>query len=180
MSESAVKKVQPFTIGTRLSVPPGTKCQEFPQAFLPAETLDNCKLQRNLNSLYLRRSQQVRGAHGTCLGPPAAEQAAPTGQELAAAEDHLNQNTASASAVSRSIRKITISGSQGRSDKKTAETLSITGSAGENKNNNNNTTGASEPRLPRIVGVSCKNKPNSEFKVQNPQERLVQFIINVI
>lgn len=168
MSESAVRKVQPFTIGTRLSVPPGTKCQEFPQAFLPAETLDNCVLQCNLNSLYLRRSQEVRGAHGPRLGPPGVEQAAPTRLEHAAAEDHLNQNAASASAVSRSIRKITISGSKDGSDEKTAETLSITGSPCENKNNNNNNipTAVSDPRLPRIIGVSCENKPNSEFKVQ--------------
>ncbi|XP_017279839.1 uncharacterized protein LOC108240684 isoform X2 [Kryptolebias marmoratus] len=169
MSESIVKKVQPFTIGTRLSVPSVTKCQEFPQTYLPGETLDNCMLQHNLNSLYLRRSQQVC-AHGSCLAPPVVKQAAPVKHEHMAAEDHLNQNTASASAISRSIKKITISGSKDRSDRKTVglAQLSVTGSSCENKNINNNnniTTGTSDPRLPRIVEVSCENKPNSQFKV---------------
>ncbi|MEQ2203581.1 hypothetical protein XENOCAPTIV_001033 [Xenoophorus captivus] len=119
MSESIVRKVQPFTIGTRLSVPSVTKCQEFPQRYLPSEALDNCVLQHNLNSLYLSRSQ-VR-AHGSRLVLPIVDQAAPMklNPEHVAAEDHLNQNIASPSAVSRSIKKITISGSKDLSDSKT-------------------------------------------------------------
>ncbi|XP_047459002.1 uncharacterized protein LOC125018769 isoform X3 [Mugil cephalus] len=169
MSESIVRKVQPFTIGTRLSVPAVPKCQDFPQSYLPDETLDNCVLQHNLNSLYLSRSQVC--AHGPRLVPPIVKQVAPVkqDQEHMAAEDHLNENVASPSAVSRSIKKITISGSKDRSENETAAgppaQLSITGSTSENNNNNNNITGTSDPHLPRIVGVSCENKPKSQFKV---------------
>ncbi|XP_026211055.1 uncharacterized protein LOC113158924 isoform X3 [Anabas testudineus] len=101
---------------------------------------------------------------------PIVKQVAPVkcNQELMAAEDHLNQNVASPSAVSRSIKKITISGSKDRSESKVtmgAAQISITGSTSENNNNNNNVSSASDPHLPRIVGVSCENKPNSQFKV---------------
>ncbi|XP_044229017.1 spectrin beta chain, non-erythrocytic 1 isoform X5 [Thunnus albacares] len=168
MSESIVRKVQPFTIGTRLSVPAVPKCQDFAQSYLQSQSLDNCTLQHNLNSLYLSRSQVC--AHGPCLVSPIAKQVAPVkrNQEDMAAEDHLNQNVASPSAVSRSIKKITISGSKERSESKVSvgpAQLSITGSTSENNNNNNNITSTSDPLLPRIVGVSCENKPNSQFKV---------------
>ncbi|XP_028279297.1 uncharacterized protein mymx isoform X3 [Parambassis ranga] len=173
MSEGIVRKVQPFTIGTRLSAPAVPKCQEFTQSYLPSETLDNCVLQHNLNSLYLSRSQVC--AHGPCLVSPIVKKVTPVkhNQEHMAAEDHLNQNVASPSAVSRSIKKITISGSKDRSEDRTAvesAQLSVTGSTSENNNNNNNISSSSssstaDPRLPRIVGVSCENKPNSQFKV---------------
>lgn len=91
-------------------------------------------------------------------------------QEDMAAEDHLNQNCASPFAVSRSIKKITISGSKDRSENKVAAgpaQLSITGSTSENNNNNNNVTGTSDPHLPRVVGVSSEDKPGSHFKVQD-------------
>lgn len=163
MSESIARKVQPFTIGTRLSVPV-PKCQEFPQSYLQNQSLDNCSLQSNLNSLYLSRSQVC--AHGPCL---AVTQASPGKhkQEDPAAEDHLNQN-----AVSRSIKKITISGNKDPVDSKVptgpgpAE-LPTTGPVSENNNNNNNVSRTSDPRLPRIVGVSCENKASSQFKVQD-------------
>ncbi|XP_040905878.1 uncharacterized protein LOC121189622 isoform X2 [Toxotes jaculatrix] len=167
MSESIVRKVQPFTIGTRLSVPAVPKCQDFTQSYLQSPSLDNCTLQHNLNSLYLSRSQVC--AHGPCLVSPIVKQVAPVkhSQEHMAAEDHLNQNVASPSAVSRSIKKITISGRERSEDKLSVgpAQLSITGSTSENNNNNNNVTSTSDPHLPRIVGVSCENKPNSQFKV---------------
>ncbi|KAM7385846.1 hypothetical protein PAMP_001901 [Pampus punctatissimus] len=169
MSESIVRKVQPFTIGTRLSVPAVPKCQDFAQSYLQSQSLDNCTLQHSLNSLYLSRSQVC--AHGPCLVSPIAKQVAPvkSEQEDLAAEDHLNQNVASPSAVSRSIKKITISGSKEQSENKVSVVpvqLSITGSTSENNNNNNNITGSTtDPLVPRIVGVSCENKPKSQFKV---------------
>ncbi|XP_027862541.1 uncharacterized protein mymx isoform X6 [Xiphophorus couchianus] len=168
MSESIVRKVQPFTIGTRLSVPSVTKCQEFPQSYLPSEALDNCVLQRNLNSLYLSRSQVC--AHGSRLVLPTVDQAAPVKiqPEHVAAEDHLNQNIASPSAVSRSIKKITISGSNDQSDSKTALGPVTCSTSGNNNNNNNISSSSSstpDQHLPRIVEVSCENKPNSQFKV---------------
>nr|XP_054605795.1 uncharacterized protein LOC107375418 isoform X3 [Nothobranchius furzeri] len=166
MSESIVRKVQPFTIGTRLSVPSVTKCQEFQRRFLPTEPLDNRVLQHNLNSLYLHRSR-VR-AHGSCLVAPFVKPEAHVqrNHEHMAAEDHQNQNVASPSAVSRSIKKITISGSKDRSDKKSTVGPTDLSTTAENKNNNNNnTTGSPDPHLPRIVGVRCENKPTSQFKV---------------
>ncbi|XP_037637681.1 uncharacterized protein LOC119495375 isoform X3 [Sebastes umbrosus] len=182
MSESIVRKVQPFTIGTRLSVPAVPKCQEFTQSYLQSQSLDNCTLQHNLNSLYLSRSQVC--THGPCLVSPIVKQVAPVkhNQEDMAAEDHLNQNVATASAVSRSIKKITISGSKDRSEVSVEPAqLSVTGSTSENNNNNNNVTSTADPHLPRIVGVSCENKPSSHFKVllrkdssdelQSPQEQ---------
>ncbi|KAM4599603.1 uncharacterized protein mymx isoform 4-T4 [Fundulus diaphanus] len=168
MSESIVRKVQPFTIGTRLSVPSVTKCQELPQSYLPGEALDNCVLQHNLNSLYLSRSQ-VR-AHDSHLVLPIVDQAAPMklNPEHVAAEDHLNQNIASPSAVSRSIKKITISASKEQSDTKTGLGPATGSSSGNNNNNNNISSSSSstlDQHLPRIVGVSCENKPHSQFKV---------------
>ncbi|XP_037322097.2 uncharacterized protein LOC119214430 isoform X1 [Pungitius pungitius] len=170
MSESIVRKVQPFTIGTRLSVPAVPKCPEFTQSYLQSQSLDNCTLQHNLNSLYLSRSQVC--AHGPCLVPPVAKQVAPVkhNQEDMAAEDDLNQNVASPSAVSRSIKKITISGSKDISQNKVLQ-LSVRGSTSENNNNNNNVTRTSEAHLPRIVGMSCENKPSSHFKVLLRRDR---------
>lgn len=168
MSESLARKVQPFTIGTRLSAPAVPKCQEFSQSYLQSQSLDNCPLQHNLNSLYLSRAQVC--AHGPCRVAPIIKQAAPAQhkQEDMAAEDRLNQNIASPSAVSRSIKKITISGGKDRSEGKVSvgpAQLAITGPTSENNNNNNNISSTSEAHLPRIVGVSCENKPNSHFKV---------------
>ncbi|XP_029926849.1 uncharacterized protein mymx isoform X2 [Myripristis murdjan] len=174
MSESIVRKVQPFTIGTRLSVPAVPKCQDFTQSYLQSQSLDNCTLQHNLNesvSLYLSRSQVC--ANGPCLVSPLVKQVAPvqSQHEDMAAEDHLNQNTVSASAVSRSIKKITISGNRENLENKVAAPgpvlLPGKGSSSENNNNNNNisTNNTSNPQLPRIVGVSCENKPSSHFKV---------------
>ncbi|XP_034464212.1 uncharacterized protein LOC117775298 isoform X2 [Hippoglossus hippoglossus] len=170
MSESIVRKVQPFTIGTRLSVPAVPKCQDFTQSYLQSTSLDNCALQHNLNSLYLSRSQVC--ARDPCLvSPVVVKQVAPVKrdqEEHMAAEDHLNQNVGSpsSSAVSRSIKKITISGKERSESTGPAQQLSVTGSTSENNNNNNNNvTSTSDPHLPRIVGVSCENKPHSQFKV---------------
>lgn len=153
MSESIVRKVQPFTIGTRLSVPAVPKCQEFSQTYMQSQSLDNCTLQHNLNSLYLSRSQVC--ARGPCLDPVEHR------REGMAAEDHLNQNVAAA--VSRSIKKITISGSKERSQSK----MSVVAMARSVNNNNNNniTAGTSDPHLPRIVGVNWEKEPSSHFKV---------------
>ncbi|XP_054655007.1 uncharacterized protein LOC129194105 isoform X3 [Dunckerocampus dactyliophorus] len=168
MSESIGRKVQPFTIGTKLSVPAVPKCQEFTQSYLQCQDFDNCKLQQNLNSLYLSRQQVC--AHGPCLVSPTVQQVAPVehNQEDMAAEDHLNQNVAPSSAVSRSIKKITISGNKERSENTILvgpRQRSLLRSTSENHNNNNNISSTSDPNIPRIVGVNCENKPNSHFKV---------------
>uniref|UniRef100_A0AAV2JRM6 PH domain-containing protein n=1 Tax=Knipowitschia caucasica TaxID=637954 RepID=A0AAV2JRM6_KNICA len=159
MSESIVRKVQPFTIGTRLSVP--TKCQDFTPNYLQSSSLDNCTLQHNLNSLYLSRSAVC--AHGP-QGSPVLQTPVRQEQEDMAAEDQLNQNIASAAAVARSIKKITISVNGERAEHRTAKRTAcvFVPGATENNNNNNNITDQS---FPRIVGVSCENKPKSQFKV---------------
>ncbi|KAK7902211.1 hypothetical protein WMY93_018980 [Mugilogobius chulae] len=152
MSESIVRKVQPFTIGTRLSVPV-SKCQDFTANYLQSSTLDNCTLQHNLNSLYLSRSPVC--AHGPCVSPVQPQSPVRQEQDDMAAEDQLNQNISSAAAVARSIKKITISGNKDRAEKGHTE----------NNNNNNNNKGSNQQSLPRIVGVSCETKPQSQFKV---------------
>ncbi|XP_077586330.1 uncharacterized protein mymx isoform X2 [Stigmatopora nigra] len=168
MSESIVKKIQPFTIGTKLSVPAVSKCQELTRTYLQSQNFDNCTLSQNLNSLYLSRQQVF--THGTC-------QVSQNGQQVAlvkhkhedmAAEDHLNQNDATSSAVSRSIKKITISGNNKSPENIISVGLkqqSTLGSKSKNHNNNNNISSPTVPKLPRIVGVNCENEPTSHFKV---------------
>ncbi|XP_057705155.1 uncharacterized protein LOC130923451 isoform X2 [Corythoichthys intestinalis] len=168
MSESIVKKIQPFTIGTKLSVPAVPKCQEFTETYLQSQNLDNCTLQQDLNSLYLSRQQVC--AHGTCQGSQTGQQVALVKhkREDTATEDNLNQNAAASSAVSRSIKKITISGNNKSPENTISVGLrqrSILGSTSKNHNNNNNISGTPVPNLPRIVGVNCENKPKSHFKV---------------
>ncbi|XP_058651865.1 uncharacterized protein LOC131552243 isoform X3 [Onychostoma macrolepis] len=156
MSESIVRKIQPFTIGTKLSAPAVPKCSDFPDGFLPKRTFsDNCKL-RHLNeqvSLYLGRDRHC--------GPAAKHRREET------SDDHLNRNTVSPpNAASRSIRKITISSQmEAAKDRLTPgmELKKIRANS-ENINNNNNIT-SSNTQLPKIVGVSCENKPSSQFKV---------------
>uniref|UniRef100_A0A9J8B195 PH domain-containing protein n=1 Tax=Cyprinus carpio carpio TaxID=630221 RepID=A0A9J8B195_CYPCA len=156
MSESIVRKIQPFTIGTKLSAPAVPKCSDFPDGFLPNRTFsDNCTL-RHLNeqvSLYLGRDRHC--------GPT------PKHRREEMSDDRLNQNTISPSnTASRSIRKITISSRmEAAKDRLTPgmELKKIRANS-ENINNNNNIT-TSNTQLPKIVGVSCENKPSSQFKV---------------
>ncbi|XP_063047463.1 nucleoprotein TPR isoform X2 [Engraulis encrasicolus] len=233
MSESIVRKIQPFTIGTKLSVPAVPKCPDFPESYLPtSQALDNCnKLRHNLNehvTLFLGRTPAVRPGNVPRLVPqPPAPSPPPSSSTSSspspsssatttispetmttmatstmmttqvmqgirhhqranmAEEDRLNRNAqiSPTSAASRSIRKITISSSTDghtlpRADPE--ERLGIprvrVNHQIENNNNNNNITtttttssssssSSSNPQVPRIVGVSCENKPNSHFKV---------------
>lgn len=194
MSESIIRKVQPFTIGTRLSVSgPATRSRgpNFPQQ--PSWQSDRV-------SLYL---SQVQVSVATPHLAPLANRTTPTSvpvkqqQEDISTQDHRNQNTMSVSpnshrssvsptATSRSIRKITISGSpekeysswrkQVESDHRVVSIgpgpgrPPVTGNPGSeniiiNNNNSNNNISSSKQQLPRIVGVSCENKPSSHFKV---------------
>lgn len=158
MSESIVRKIQPFTIGTKLSAPAVPKCPDFPDDFLPNQTFsDNCKL-RHLNeqvSLYLGRDRHCE---------PAAKH-----RREETSNDHLNRNTVSPpNTASRSIRKITISSRmEAAKDRLTPgmELKKIRANS-QNINNNNNIT-SSDMQLPKIVGVSCENKPSSQFKVRH-------------
>ncbi|KAJ8361429.1 hypothetical protein SKAU_G00179540 [Synaphobranchus kaupii] len=166
MAESIVRKIQPFTIGTKLSVPTGPKCPHFTESYLPNPDLDNCQQhsQKDQVCLYLGGAQR-----GPRLSPVAAQVSRLERQQVEPAEvDHLNRNAGSVSTSSRAIRKIAISGSaEHPGDTKAplgvrSKTCGTPKSENININNNNNIP--SKP-LPRIVGVSCENKPNTHFKV---------------
>uniref|UniRef100_A0A9J8CXV8 PH domain-containing protein n=1 Tax=Cyprinus carpio carpio TaxID=630221 RepID=A0A9J8CXV8_CYPCA len=156
MSEGIVRKVQPFTIGTKLSAPAVPKCSDFPDGFLPNRTFsDNCKL-RHLNeqvSLYLGRDRHC--------GPAAKHRREET------SDDHLNRNTVSPSnTASRSIRKITISSRMEAAKDRLTPGMELKKIRANSENiNNNNNIPSSNTQLPKIVGVSCENKPSSQFKV---------------
>ncbi|XP_064174002.1 uncharacterized protein LOC135245101 isoform X4 [Anguilla rostrata] len=161
MAESMMRKVQPFTIGTKLSVPAGPKCTHFTESYLPNQDLQHRQPQHNLSdqvSLYLG---------GARLSPVAVQVSRLERQQVETAEeDHQNRNAASLSSSSRAIRKITISGTaEPPGDPKPPlgiQPKSCGTPKSENINNNNNIP--SKP-LPRIIGVSCENKPSSHFKV---------------
>lgn len=157
MSESIVRKIQPFTIGTKLSAPAVPKCSDLvPDGYLPNRTFsENCKL-RHLNeqvSLYLGREKR-------CESIPAKH----PGED-----EHLTRNTSPPNTASRSIRKITISSRMEASKDRLTPGMELkkTRAKSENINNNNNNNTTSNTPLPKIVGVSCENKPNSHLKVRN-------------
>ncbi|KAK7139728.1 hypothetical protein R3I94_012393 [Phoxinus phoxinus] len=155
MSESFVRKVQPFTIGTKLSAPAVPKCSDLaPDGYLPNRTFsESCKL-RHLNeqvSLYLGRDKRCGSV------PP----------KHPSEDEHLHRNTSSPNTASRSIRKITISSRTEASKDRLTPGMELKKTRGKsdniNNNNNNNTTSNTLP--PNIVGVSCENKPNAHLKV---------------
>ncbi|XP_034283960.1 uncharacterized protein LOC117671845 isoform X2 [Pantherophis guttatus] len=105
MSGSTARKVQPFTISTKLSLP---KCSlEFPRdscTDIPLEALNNHDLHQNLNecvSLYLAQ---------TSLEPAGErfKRASPI-EEVVTNDDCINSNS-----LSRSIKKITLSNWHGK------------------------------------------------------------------
>ncbi|XP_029107275.1 uncharacterized protein mymx isoform X3 [Scleropages formosus] len=204
MSESVARKVQPFTIGTRLSVPAAVPADHL----LAGRPLDNRKVPRNLNErvpcLYLGQSGlPLRGvpsdprpssspSPSPCPCPCPAAQVESRQQrrrrEEPCDEDALNRNAASPTATSRSIRKITISGSAqspgepGPPAGEPPRKLESAANKNNNSNNNNNVIAVDNNNkndnengksskagarcaLPRIVGVSCENKPQSYLKV---------------
>ncbi|XP_017576865.1 uncharacterized protein LOC108441705 isoform X2 [Pygocentrus nattereri] len=157
MSESIVRKIQPFTIGTKLSAPGGHEYR----------TLDSCALQRRLTgqvSPGLVRAPDTHALEGERRGE----------QEM----DRLNRNetpatttTTTTAPSSRSIRKITIC--SGLESRRTAAHIRA---SSENINNNNSNIFT---QLPKIVGVSCENQPHSHFKTpafksRSPKRDLVK------
>lgn len=96
MSGSTARKVQPFTISTKLSLPKGSP--DFPgDGSITA--LDNCVMRQNLNehvSLYLAQaSPGPAGGRFDSTSPV---------EEMVTDEDRVNLNS-----LSRSIKKITLS-----------------------------------------------------------------------
>ncbi|XP_014806808.1 PREDICTED: uncharacterized protein LOC106893388 isoform X2 [Calidris pugnax] len=135
MSGSTARKVQPFTISTKLSLP---KCApDFPGDTCPgvalASALDGHRgLRRSLNeriSLYLAQAR---------AGPAAPEglpRSPSPGEDGGTDEERLNRNS-----LARSIKKITLSNWHGEGDAGGPEDPARTGSE-RNHNNNNSRPG---------------------------------------
>eukprot|EP00075_Anas_platyrhynchos_P020550 XP_027309803.1 spectrin beta chain, non-erythrocytic 5-like [Anas platyrhynchos] len=137
MSGSTARKVQPFTISTKLSLP---KCAaEFAADACPgialASALDNHRgLRRDLNqriSLYLAQ------ARGSSSGPPGQPRRGEEGGE----EERLSRGS-----LARSIKKITLSNWHGEAGSGDAGGSGEPGGAGgeRNHNNNNSRTGKAQ------------------------------------
>lgn len=129
MSGSTARKVQPFTISTKLSLP---KCAaEFAADACPgialASALDNHRgLRRDLNqriSLYLAQ------ARGSSSGPPGQPRRGEEGGE----EERLSRGS-----LARSIKKITLSNWHGEAGSGDAGGSGEPGGAGRERNHNNN------------------------------------------
>ncbi|XP_036442971.1 uncharacterized protein LOC118819337 isoform X2 [Colossoma macropomum] len=92
-----MKKIQPFTIGTKLSVPIGAKCQDYVDNIFPAAVLDGCMLKSN-------RKDKMSFSH---------DQKQPTKHDPTPMEDCPEEEKGflHPSASSRSIRKIAMCGS---------------------------------------------------------------------
>ncbi|KAG9344321.1 hypothetical protein JZ751_010990 [Albula glossodonta] len=143
------------------------------------KALDNCKLQHNLNdqvSLYLGQAQVH--SNGPGFSPVATQMTSMEHQQVEIAEeDHLNRNAASPTAFSRSIRKITISGSTEPPGATKAPLMGYPKTCGtpksENINNNNNVP--FKP-LPRIIGAEAwmKQKLQELKDACNIQRRPLQ------
>ncbi|XP_021413058.2 uncharacterized protein LOC110486064 isoform X1 [Oncorhynchus mykiss] len=106
MSEGVVRKIQPFTIGTRLSVPSEAKCQEFVDVYLPKSAAPDKLELHDQMSLYMGQSQ---GWPGNSELPQVATQvyaSTPEGHQDERVEE--DRNSVSPTASSRSIRKIAI------------------------------------------------------------------------
>ncbi|KAM9491041.1 uncharacterized protein ACWYII_003445 isoform 3-T3 [Salvelinus alpinus] len=112
MSEGVIRKIQPFTIGTRLSVPSEAKCQELVDVYLPKSAAPNkLELQNNLHdqmSLYVGQSQGWPGTGKSELPQVAAQVYASTPEGHQDERVEEDRNSVSPTASSRSIRKIAI------------------------------------------------------------------------
>lgn len=150
MSGSTARKIQPFTISTKLSLPkcssdfPGDSCPG-----IPISALDNHVLHQNLNeqvSLYLAQasSQPMEGRFHS---------ASPT-EEGVTNEDRVNRNS-----LSRSIKKITLSnwGQHGEPGLGEEEVLGdpAYASCERNFNNNNCRTGKAQFKVRSSIVMCC-------------------------
>ncbi|XP_074899078.1 uncharacterized protein LOC142038027 isoform X4 [Buteo buteo] len=151
MSGSTARKVQPFTISTKLSLP---KCAaDFSGDACPgialASALDSHRgLRRSLNeriSLYLAQARAGPAA-------PAGQRRSPSpGEDGATDEEQLNRNS-----LARSIKKITLSnwhGEAGAGDAGGPGDPARTGGE-RNHNNNNSRTGKAPFKLAGALALS--------------------------
>ncbi|XP_039387323.1 uncharacterized protein LOC120401418 isoform X4 [Mauremys reevesii] len=132
MSGSTARKIQPFTISTKLSLP---KCTvDFPGDSCPDDTmagLDNHTLRQNLNEcvpLYLAQAQS------SPVPPGGGFQSTSPTEEGITDEDQLNRNS-----LARSIKKITLSNWHGEPGpgKEGVSRGPVQTSCERNHNNNN-------------------------------------------
>ncbi|XP_067420832.1 uncharacterized protein [Emydura macquarii macquarii] len=137
MAGSTVRKIQPFTISTKLSLPKGTV--DFPGDSCPDDTmgaLDNRALRQNLNDrvpLYLAQAQSSPVPAGGGF-----RSTSPT-EEGITDEDQLNRNS-----LARSIKKITLSNWQGElgpGEEEGEPGVPVSTSCERNHNNNNSRPG---------------------------------------
>nr|XP_023966922.1 uncharacterized protein LOC101953621 isoform X1 [Chrysemys picta bellii] len=142
MSGSTARKIQPFTISTKLSLP---KCTvDFPGDSCPDDTmagLDNCALRQNLNEcvpLYLARAQSSPVPTGGGF-----RSTSPT-EEGITDEDQLNRNS-----LARSIKKITLSNWHGEPGpgKEGVSKGPVRTSCERNHNNNNSRPGKAQFKI---------------------------------
>ncbi|XP_019405206.1 PREDICTED: uncharacterized protein LOC109319854 isoform X7 [Crocodylus porosus] len=160
MSGSTVRKVQPFTISTKLSLPkcaadcPGDPCPDVAMA-----ALDNHSLRHNLNervSLYLAQTQAAPGP------PEGRVQSTSPVEEGVTDEDRLNRNS-----LARSIKKITLSnwhGEPGRGEDGVAGDPAHA-SCQRNHNNNNSRPGKAPFKL---SGSHAAAPWNESIKTKEP------------
>ncbi|XP_063246974.1 spectrin beta chain, non-erythrocytic 2-like isoform X3 [Prinia subflava] len=163
MSGSTARKVQPFTISTRLSLP---KCAaDFPGEACPgialASALDSHRgLRRSINeriSLYLAHARAGPAA-------PAGQPRSPSpGEDGGTDEDRLNR-----SSLARSIKKITLSnwyGDAGTGD--TGGRGDPARAGGErNHNNNNSRTGKAQFKVFLRKDVDVEDKQQEPGSIQ--------------
>nr|XP_006126579.1 uncharacterized protein LOC102448657 isoform X2 [Pelodiscus sinensis] len=131
MSGSTVRKVQPFTISTKLSLP---KCTgDFPAGSCPDDTtaaLDNRVLCQNLNErvpLYLTQAQS------SPVPTEGGFRSTSSTEEGITEEDQLNRNS-----LARSIKKITLSNWQGEAGPGEEGVPGSPGHTSCERNHNNN------------------------------------------
>ncbi|XP_041260089.1 spectrin beta chain, non-erythrocytic 2-like [Onychostruthus taczanowskii] len=163
MSGSTARKVQPFTISTRLSLP---KCAaDFPGDACPgialASALDSHRgLRRSINeriSLYLAHARAGPAA-------PAGQPRSPSpGEDGGPDEDRLNR-----SSLARSIKKITLSNWYGDAGTGEAGAPGDPARAGgeRNHNNNNSRTGKAQFKVFLRKDVDAEDKQQEPGSVQ--------------
>ncbi|XP_063300219.1 uncharacterized protein LOC134587626 [Pelobates fuscus] len=101
MSQSMMRKAQPFTIGTRLSLP---KCAEFANTGPAGVPLDSCLLPQTLNERVSRYLTQTCPSSLSVSPPHRKMVSAHRLHEDFSDEDQLNQGS-----LARSIKRITLS-----------------------------------------------------------------------
>ncbi|XP_050172874.1 spectrin beta chain, non-erythrocytic 5-like isoform X2 [Myiozetetes cayanensis] len=163
MSGSTARKVQPFTISTRLSLP---KCAaDFPGAACPgialASALDSHRgLRRSINeriSLYLAHARAGPAA-------PAEQPRSPSpGEDGGTDEDRLNRNS-----LARSIKKITLSNWYGEAGAGNAGRPGDPARVGSerNHNNNNSRTGKAQFKVFLRKDVDAENEQQEPGNLQ--------------